>query len=327
MSMNGRNGHYDIIGDIHGHAELLEALLLKLGYEYDRGVYRHPGRTAVFVGDLIDRGPQNFKVLEMVKPMVEEGFALIVMGNHEYNALCFHTRDSEGKFLRPHSAKNISQHKEVLAEIAGQGESRWEIYLEWFRRMPLFLELEGIRVVHACWDHESIDFVKNNNIRDNRGRLSDGFLVRSARPGTDAYAAIDALLKGLEIPLPPNHTGVYDRDGILRTDLRLKWWMNRHEREQVRTYDQAVRADGNALENILGLEIPGDILATIKTPGQNETGDSPPVFFGHYWFTGVPQLLGDTLACLDYSAARGGKLACYRWDGEHILNPAKFAWV
>ena len=48
---------YDIIGDIHGHADQLEALLSELGYRPSGGAHRHPHRQAVFVGDLIDRGP------------------------------------------------------------------------------------------------------------------------------------------------------------------------------------------------------------------------------------------------------------------------------
>lgn len=48
---------YDIIGDVHGHASALAALLTRLGYRETRGAWRHPDRQAIFVGDLIDRGP------------------------------------------------------------------------------------------------------------------------------------------------------------------------------------------------------------------------------------------------------------------------------
>ncbi|MET9560732.1 polynucleotide kinase-phosphatase [Streptomyces tauricus] len=73
-------GPFDIIGDIHGCAAELEALLGKLGYA--DGV--HPeGRTAVFVGDLVDRGPDSPGVLRRVMSMVGSGNALCVPGNHE----------------------------------------------------------------------------------------------------------------------------------------------------------------------------------------------------------------------------------------------------
>ncbi|RYG77434.1 MAG: metallophosphatase, partial [Alphaproteobacteria bacterium] len=61
----------DIIGDIHGHADRLEGLLLKLGYRQSGGAWRHPQRTAVFVGDLVDRGSQQRRTLETVRAMVE----------------------------------------------------------------------------------------------------------------------------------------------------------------------------------------------------------------------------------------------------------------
>ncbi len=47
--------NYDIIGDVHGHADVLVALLRKLGYRERAGAWRHPERTAVFLGDFIDR--------------------------------------------------------------------------------------------------------------------------------------------------------------------------------------------------------------------------------------------------------------------------------
>ena len=75
---------YDIIGNVHGHAGALQALLERMGYVHSRGAWRHPSRTAVFVGDLIDRGPANIETSLMVRRMVEEGTALIVMGNHEF---------------------------------------------------------------------------------------------------------------------------------------------------------------------------------------------------------------------------------------------------
>ena len=53
--------NYDIIGDVHGHADALSDLLGRMGYVQSRGAFRHPSRTAVFVGNLIDRGPANIE--------------------------------------------------------------------------------------------------------------------------------------------------------------------------------------------------------------------------------------------------------------------------
>lgn len=59
---------YDLIGDIHGHADALQQLLKKLGYYRQKGVYRHPDRQAIFLGDFIDRGPRIREMLEIVRP-------------------------------------------------------------------------------------------------------------------------------------------------------------------------------------------------------------------------------------------------------------------
>lgn len=103
-------GPFDIIGDIHGCASELESLLGKLGYA--DGV--HPqGRQAVFVGDLVDRGPDSPGVLRRVMSMVKAGSALCVPGNHE---------NKYGRYLR---GRNV-QHTHGLAETIEQMESESE---------------------------------------------------------------------------------------------------------------------------------------------------------------------------------------------------------
>lgn len=81
-------GPFDIVGDVHGcHAELV-TLLARLGYVAAADGMRHPeGRKAVFVGDLVDRGPASPAVLRLVMAMVAAGDALCVPGNHEAKLL------------------------------------------------------------------------------------------------------------------------------------------------------------------------------------------------------------------------------------------------
>ncbi|MFI9253491.1 polynucleotide kinase-phosphatase [Streptomyces sp. NPDC053069] len=111
-------GPFDIIGDIHGCSAELEALLAKLGYT--DGV--HPeGRTAVFVGDLVDRGPDTPGVLRRVMSMVETGNALCVPGNHE---------NKYGRYLK---GRNV-QHTHGLAETIAQMEGESEEFKERVRR-------------------------------------------------------------------------------------------------------------------------------------------------------------------------------------------------
>ncbi|HYO16144.1 MAG TPA: polynucleotide kinase-phosphatase [Thermoanaerobaculia bacterium] len=79
------HGPFDLIGDVHGCGDELEELLGKLGYQVDgTGVWRHPeGRKAVFLGDLVDRGPRVADVLRIAMRMVEARTALCVPGNHD----------------------------------------------------------------------------------------------------------------------------------------------------------------------------------------------------------------------------------------------------
>ena len=73
----------DIIGDIHGHAIELVALLENLGYQRHGQCYRHSDRKVVFVGDFVDRGPAIGEVIAIARATVEAGDGFAVMGNHE----------------------------------------------------------------------------------------------------------------------------------------------------------------------------------------------------------------------------------------------------
>ncbi|MBV6477937.1 MAG: hypothetical protein HGGPFJEG_00682 [Ignavibacteria bacterium] len=108
---------YDIIGDIHGHAYHLEKLLLKMGYRKKNGCYFHSERKVVFVGDFIDRGPMIREALKIARSMTENGNALAVIGNHEYNALCYHTKNERGEWMRDHSERKMLQHSETLKQF------------------------------------------------------------------------------------------------------------------------------------------------------------------------------------------------------------------
>ncbi|MEY9485584.1 protein phosphatase [Streptomyces calvus] len=103
-------GPFDIVGDVHGCSAELEALLTKLGYA--DGV--HPeGRTAVFVGDLVDRGPDSPGVLRRVMAMVKSGNALCVPGNHE---------NKFGRYLRGRQVQHTHGLAETVEQMAGESE-------------------------------------------------------------------------------------------------------------------------------------------------------------------------------------------------------------
>lgn len=311
---------YDIIGDIHGCADKLEALLKGLGYRKKNGCFSHPRRRAVFVGDFIDRGRQNFNTLRIVKAMVENGQARAVMGNHEYNALCYHTRSKNGTFLRAHNKKNIHQHRRVLEEIERHGVEEWNLYLDWFMGLPLCLELEGLRLVHACWDEPQIRYLK-----DKLGAIpvmSAGFLRRSARVGTPEFTAVDMVLKGREVKLPEG-LSYEDKDGYPRHRVRVKWWLTYDKIKLARSFADLARAPARVKTRLQPFKLPWGEEPLF--PGYND--GAVPVFFGHYWYEGKPRILLPWAQCLDYSAVEGGYLCAYRWSGERRLKSSHLFYV
>jgi hypothetical protein len=300
---------YDLIGDIHGHAAELRQLLQQLDYAPDvHGVYRHAGgRQVIFVGDFIDRGPAIRETLQVVRGMVDGGAALAVMGNHEYNALAFHTPDPAGGYLRPHRPHHIAQHQKTMDEFAAPGlQVEWQDYLAWFMRLPLFLERPGLRVVHACWDARYIAQLRQWLPDD---RLTPDFLVRASRPESEEMDAVEITLKGHETDLPGTHH-FFDKDGHRRTKMRTAWWRD----PAAATYNDYF------LEPIEALA--GQPVDVAALPNASYYQDETPVFFGHYWLRGEPRLLTPHAVCLDYSVARGGELVGYRWHGEQTLTPA-----
>jgi hypothetical protein len=297
---------YDLIGDIHGHHDKLLGILRALGYHEHAGAWRHPGRQALFVGDLIDRGPAQVATVMLVRHMVDAGSARCLMGNHEFNAIAWHTPDSLnlGEYLRPHGKPdNRTQHAAYLAEV--EGRPLHAELTDWFRTLPLWIEEPGIRVVHACWHAPSINYLQSRCLSDHT--LTPALIDEGSRKGTAAFAAIEALCKGLEVRLPDG-ISFRDKGGKERHEARIRWW----ERE-LDTYRQAAIGPPELVEWIPDLPFP-DALRPRPYSG-------PPVLFGHYWFSGVPQVLGGgQAACLDYSVGAGGPIVAYRWDGEERLR-------
>ena len=306
---------YDLIGDIHGHSEPLVELLERLGYVKSHGVYRRIDRQVIFVGDFIDRGPDQCGVIDIVRPMIDEGAALAVMGNHEFNAIAYFTEDPDrpGEYLREHSARHKRQHQAFLD--ACQGTALHAELIEWFRMLPMWLELPGLRVVHACWDDVLMQDLRVcfPSIND---YLDDDLLVKASRKGRPEYEAIETLLKGKEAQLPGDHSFL-DKDGHPRHAVRVRWFDG-----NARTYKQAFLGPENARSHIPEDPIGADHLLQYSH-------SDPPVFIGHYWLDGEPELLAPNIACLDYSVAakNGGKLVAYRWDGEERLSNDKFVSV
>lgn len=138
-------GKLDIIGDVHGQFEALQNLLHYLGYD-DNG--RHPqGRKAVFVGDLVDRGPDSPAVLEWCRNAVQNGNAFLVLGNHELNLINNDPKDGSGWFF----SRRAEQDAINYAPWQTLPETRKNACIDWLADQPLILQRNDLRIVHAAW--------------------------------------------------------------------------------------------------------------------------------------------------------------------------------
>ncbi|MEU1986293.1 polynucleotide kinase-phosphatase [Nocardia sp. NPDC019395] len=140
-------GPFDVIGDVHGCRAELETLLAALGYRIGRDAAgravgaRHPeGRTAVFVGDLVDRGPDTPGVLRLVMGMVGAGDALCVTGNHENKLV----RALSGRKVKPTHGL-----AESLAQLEAEDSDFRAAALEFCRGLISHYVLDGGQLVVA----------------------------------------------------------------------------------------------------------------------------------------------------------------------------------
>jgi hypothetical protein len=297
--------NYDIIGDIHGQIEKLEALLKKLGYRIKDGAYRNPaGRVAVFLGDLVDRGPGQVEVINIVRNMIEAGSGRSIMGNHEWNAIGFESQ------LRPRTDNKRREHKEFLEQV-GEDSALHKELAGWFKTLPPFLELDGIRVCHAWWNQESIEVIRSAMNGD--GMLDEAFLVTSFTKKTPSWCALEDVTKGYEVEMG-NGASFEDHNGISRKEIRVRWWD-----ESADTYRKAALVPASERDRIPDLPLPPDVVLGASS--------DVPTFVGHYWLSGTPGIQNPTTAVLDYGAGKSGPLVAYRWDGEPVLSNDNLVWI
>lgn len=290
---------YDIIGDIHGKYEALEQLLAKLGYARHGDIWWHSERKAVFVGDLIDRGPQQRKVMDTVRAMTESGSAYCILGNHEFNAVSYHTKDIDGQPLRRLSTTHEDPHLGFLREV-GDNSALHAEYITWFKTLPLWLEMQGLCVIHACRDEEAMQFLRESGLTA-ENCLTDDLVHKANQKGTQEFLAVELLCKGPEIPLPAGYN-FKDKDGKIRTQIRTRWW-----NEDAQTYRELALLSDDMLSSIPEIVLPQKAQAKQI---------SVPTAVGHYWLNplALPNPMSEKVVCVDYSAAKGGPLVAYRWN-------------
>lgn len=305
---------YDVIGDVHGCGITLEKLLEVMGYQKRAGVYQHPRRQAIFVGDIVDRGPHIRKALNIVYDMVTHGHAQMTIGNHEYNLYCYATEaPTSTGFLREHSAHNQRLGAETFEQFANYPKELTE-YLEWFSHLPLFLEMPNFRVVHACWDEAYIrDYLKTYNGHC----VSPQIIQKSTDLNSFEVKVLDRLMRGTSLSLPDGQT-MCSRDGFERRIFRTKFWSDNPE-----TYSDVVFQPDPLPEHLVDRKLTDKEKAKLI----HYPSHAKPVFVGHYWLQGRPMPVKHNICCLDYSAVKYGRLVAYRIDDDSRLDPENYVWL
>lgn len=320
---------YDLIGDVHGCAATLERLLQKLGYSKIQNVYQHPRRRVVFLGDIIDRGPRIREALWLVHDMVQKGSALMVLGNHEFNAITYCTKvkdaalidasNGDNHYLRPHTPGHNRQIVETLEQFANYPDE-WKELIDWFKTQPLFMQLgdpelgNSFRMVHACWDHE---LIQAHQARFGSGHFDDDFIHETAQANSLSARTKQRLISGVAIKLPQGMR-VRSSDGYERSSFRTKFWS-----QQAQTYGELLFQPDPLPKELAREKISQDHRLQMV----NYSLEEPPLFVGHYWLRGQPKPITHNVACLDYSAVKYGRLVAYRMDGEQQLSSKNFVWV
>ncbi|MEU9454376.1 polynucleotide kinase-phosphatase [Streptomyces sp. NPDC048277] len=217
-------GPFDIVGDIHGCASELESLLAKLGYA--DGV--HPdGRTAVFVGDLVDRGPDSPGVLRRVMSMVGSGNALCVPGNHE---------NKYGRYLKGRKVQHTHGLAETIEQMAGESEEFTRQVREFIDGLVSHYVLDGGRLVvcHAGlpekYHGRTSGRVRSHALYGDTTGETDEFGLPVRYPWAEDYRGRAAVVYG-HTPVPEaswlNNTICLDTGAVFGGKLTALRWPER----------------------------------------------------------------------------------------------------
>ncbi len=285
---------YTVIPDLHADPARLARSLSLAGSD----------SQLAFLGDFIDshdNDGDDSKVLESVRTLIDAGRAVGVMGNHELNAILYHRHDLQGRPLRKHSVDNQNQHKSFVKKFGYATPAALD-WTDWFlNALPLWRDLGGLRLVHACWAEPEIEIIR---ARRPEGYLQSSDLFEIADESTNFGRAVKLLVSGPEARMPMPHAFT-DLKGKIRHEVRLAWW-----RADVLTWREAALSVPEAsLHQLPDGPLPPDVLAAIYD------AQNPPVLVGHYKMKNEPRIEHPKAACLDYPDTG----CIYRWHNEDTL--------
>lgn len=295
---------YYIIGDIHGQYDRLLRRLKSIGLVFTGNDITFTNGKLIFLGDLVDRGPDSRKVVELVKKLHEAGVAEVILGNHEFNFIGYLTKRDKKSFLRRHTRKNTRQHRTTIKSYKGHSHQLNE-HLAWFRTLPVYFENDHVRAVHACWDKQWIEWLKQKHPA---GFMDEKFFRNSYESNKKSFWCIERLLKGPELNLLGGEK-VIDSDGNQRSGIRYKWWQ-KNEGKSLK--EVSTKWSSGWKNQAFSFDMVQKDLAYAKK--------EKPLFIGHYNFTHQPEFNNKNFACLDCSDKEGNRVLVYRHEAGKKLS-------
>lgn len=308
MNHIGTAAGYDVIGELRASQTRLDALLEHLGYRrVGGGPWTHPGgRTAVFVGGVVGAGGRRGSCAAMVQAMVDAGSALMVLGPHELQVVLDAARRPRTREL---ALVGIATGSGGEASVDAD-----DALVAWLRTVPIWLDLPGLRVVHACWSE--FDIAELRAGLDGNCLADDEALQACATPGSALHAAIRTVVHGPDVALPP-HLDIRDAQGRAVRRARYRWWV-----------DGPITLRHRALLPAGSTAGPGPRAAELDDTPIVEAmpvwfADESPVIVGQSGFPGSPPLRTPRLLSLDHTSEHPRQTTAYRWSGEGSIDPSR----
>jgi hypothetical protein len=228
MTTNTQIERLYFIGDIHGQQEKLAQLLDCINFKQHQPAANVVRHQLVFIGDLIDNAPgfrgDHIALLNQVKTLIDQKHAHCILGNHEFNAIGWALKKANGSFLRPHTDDNYQQHQAFL-EAVGEDSLEHQHWINWFKKLPIFLDFSTVRAIHACWNNDVINAIQPYLNEDNS--LKEAHWHNAFNKQHELCELCETLLKGPEQTMPAGQFFV-DKTGKKRTKKRIEWWHDYH---------------------------------------------------------------------------------------------------
>jgi len=223
----------DVVGDVHGELEALHNLLGHMGY--GAGGTHPDGRFLVFVGDLVDRGPDSPGVVRLVQGLIQAGNAMCLLGNHELNLLLEKKRDGNEWFYG--CTQELRGTGKVIPQVLADHPVREELRL-FLKTLPLAAERSDLRVAHACWHGSSIESLasERRSLVDLFKETMEAITASCLAAGHQSGSVAAGLARQNDNPVSVLTSGLeretaepFRAGGKMRQVERVPWWEDYQE--------------------------------------------------------------------------------------------------